>query len=119
MKNHKGFTLIEMILILAVISILAAVAVPVVLRIFEQTTEDTTREEMDNIRKAILGNPAKLQSSFRSDFFKVVYHATKAGWGCADQCIRAGEGGGLPSSERQAGGSWGDRTFARNRSSQQ
>ena len=68
MKNHKGFTLIEVIVILAVISILAIIAVPVALRIFERTAEDATREQMNNIRKAILGNPAKLQSSFRSDF---------------------------------------------------
>jgi len=67
-KDQKGFTLIEIIVILAVLSILAAVAVPMVLRIFERTAEDTTREEMDNIKKALLGDPQKLQSSFRSDF---------------------------------------------------
>jgi hypothetical protein len=43
-------------------------AVPVALRIFERTAEDTTREEMDNIKKALLGNPQKLQTSFRNDF---------------------------------------------------
>lgn len=68
MNNRKAFTLVEVIVILVVLSILAAIAVPMALRIFERTAEDTTREEMDNIKKAILGDPRKLQSSFRSDF---------------------------------------------------
>lgn len=67
-KSHKGFTLIEVIVILAVLAILAAIAVPVALRIFERTAEDATRTEMDNIKKAMIGDPQKLQSSFRSDF---------------------------------------------------
>src|SRR3989338_3484547 len=66
--NRKGFTLVEVIVILAVLSILAAVAVPMALKIFERTAEDATREEMDNIKKALLGNPQKLQTSFRNDF---------------------------------------------------
>ncbi|MBI2987896.1 MAG: prepilin-type N-terminal cleavage/methylation domain-containing protein [Deltaproteobacteria bacterium] len=66
--SRKGFTLVEVIVILAVIAILAGIAVPVALRIFERTAEDTTREEMDNLKKAMIGDPQKLQSSFRSDF---------------------------------------------------
>lgn len=68
MTNRKGFTLIEVIVILAVLSILAAVAIPMALRIFERTAEDTTREEMDNLKKALLGDLRKLQTSFRNDF---------------------------------------------------
>ena len=68
MNSRKGFTLVEVIVILVVLSILAAMAVPVALRIFERTAEDTTREEMNNLKKALLGDPQKLQTSFRNDF---------------------------------------------------
>ena len=67
-SSRRGFTLVEVIVILAVLAILAAMAVPVALRIFERTAEDTTREEMDNIKKALLGDLRKLQTSFRNDF---------------------------------------------------
>lgn len=68
MNDRKGFTLVEVVIILVVLSILAAVAVPMALRIFERTAEDATREEMDNLKRALIGDPRKLQSSFRSDF---------------------------------------------------
>lgn len=68
MKGYKGFTLIEVIVIMAVIAILAAMAIPAALRIFQATAENTTRDEMENIKKAMIGDPQKLQSSFRSDF---------------------------------------------------
>lgn len=68
MKGYKGFTLIEVIVIMAVIAILAAMAIPTALRIFQATAENTTRDEMDNLKKAILGDARKLQSHFRSDF---------------------------------------------------
>ncbi len=68
MNKRRGFTLVEIIVILAVIGILAAIAVPMALRIFQVTAEQATRDEMDNLKKAIIGDPQKLQSSFRSDF---------------------------------------------------
>jgi len=67
-NKNKAFTLVEVIVILGVIAILAAIAVPLAFRIFQVTAEDATREEMDNLKKAIIGDPQKLQSSFRSDF---------------------------------------------------
>jgi len=67
-NNRKAFSLIEVIIVLAIIGILAGLAVPAALRLFEVTAEETTRQEMDNIKRAILGDARKLQSSFRSDF---------------------------------------------------
>jgi len=68
MNDRRGFTLVEVIVILAVLAILAAVAIPMALRIFESAAEDATREEMANLKEAMIGDPNKLQSSFRSDF---------------------------------------------------
>lgn len=106
MKDHKAFTLVEVIVILVVLSILAAVAVPVAFRIFQVTAEDTTREEMDNIKKAMTGNPQKLQSSFRSDF------GFLGDIGCMPAVLdRLLTDGGLPipytfDSAKQAGAGW-------------
>jgi prepilin-type N-terminal cleavage/methylation domain-containing protein len=67
-NGAAGFTLVEIIVVLAVLAILVGVSVPVVLKIFERTAEDATREEMDNVKKALIGDARKLQGSFRSDF---------------------------------------------------
>lgn len=67
-KGCKGFTLIEVIVILVVMSILAAVAVPVALRVFETAAEDATREEMINLKKAMIGDSNRRQSATRGNF---------------------------------------------------
>jgi len=66
-KGCKGFTLIEVIVILVVMSILAAVAVPVALRVFETAAEDATREEMINLKKAMIGDSNR-QTAARGNF---------------------------------------------------
>ena len=68
MIGRKGFTLVEVIVILVVMSILAAVAVPVALRVFETAAEDATREEMINLKKAMIGDTDRQQSAVRGNF---------------------------------------------------
>ena len=68
LRVKLGITLIEVVTILAVLAILAAIAVPMALRIFQVTAEDTTRDEMTNLKTAMIGDARKLQSYFRSDF---------------------------------------------------
>jgi len=64
----KGFTLVEVIVMLAVIAILAAVAVPMAWRLFQVTASDTTNDEMQRLKNAILGDSTKIQSGTRTDF---------------------------------------------------
>ncbi len=68
MNNRKGFTLVEVIVILAVLSIIAGIATPAALRIFQVIAEEGTRDEMLNLREAMIGNPEKLRGRARSDF---------------------------------------------------
>ncbi len=67
-NSRKGFTLVEVIVILAVLAILAAIAVPVALKIFERTAENTTNTEMQNLKNGMVGDKSKLASNQRSDF---------------------------------------------------
>ncbi len=67
-NGRRGFTLVEVIVILAVLSILVAFAVPAALRIFQVTAEEGTRDEMLNLKEAMIGNPDKLRGNVRSEF---------------------------------------------------
>lgn len=106
MSDRKGFTLVEVVVILAVLSILAAVAIPLAFRIFQVTAGDATREEMANLKNAMIGNPQKLQSSFRSDF------GFLGDIGCMPAVLdRLLSAGGLPTpytfdTTKQAGAGW-------------
>jgi len=64
----KGFTLVEVVIILVVVGILAAISIPLLFRIFQVTAEDATRNEMQNLKQAMIGNPTKLNGTVRADF---------------------------------------------------
>ena len=57
MKNSNGFTLIELVIIIVVLGIVAAVAVPRMGSLTENSKISVTREEMRLIKEAIVGNP--------------------------------------------------------------
>ncbi len=56
-NNKRGFTLIELVMIIVVLGILAAVAIPKFSNMSESSRIAATREEMQSIRRAIVGNP--------------------------------------------------------------
>lgn len=52
-----GFTLIEVIVVIAVVSILAAMAVPYAVKFLDQAREETTRKQILEMNRVILGDP--------------------------------------------------------------
>ncbi|MCP2502059.1 MAG: type II secretion system GspH family protein [Deltaproteobacteria bacterium] len=52
-----GFTLIEVVVVIALISILAAMAVPYAVKIIDQSREAATKKEMEDLYNAIIGDP--------------------------------------------------------------
>jgi len=65
--RSSGFSLIEVIVVIAVISILASMAVPYAVQVIDQSRTDATRKEMEAIQKAILGDPALGTAGFVGD----------------------------------------------------
>lgn len=55
--DHRGFTLIELVIIIIVLGIVAAVAIPKFSDISESSKIAATKQEMNNIKTAIVGNP--------------------------------------------------------------
>jgi general secretion pathway protein G len=62
-----GFTLIEVIVVIAVISILAAMAVPYAVKIIDQSREEATKKEMEAIHRAIIGDPMVPTAGYLGD----------------------------------------------------
>ena len=48
-RRPGGFTLIEVIVVIAVISILAAMAVPYAVKILDQSREEATKKEREGL----------------------------------------------------------------------
>jgi len=62
-----GFTLIEVVVVIAVVSILAAMAVPYAVKIIDQSREEATKKEMEDLHDAILGDPGIPTAGFVGD----------------------------------------------------
>ncbi len=55
-KQTAGFTLVELVIIIVVLGIIAAVAVPRMGSILENSKTGATREEMNRIKQSIIGD---------------------------------------------------------------
>jgi prepilin-type N-terminal cleavage/methylation domain-containing protein len=62
-----GFTLIEVIVVIAVISILAAMAVPYAVKIIDQSREEATKKQMEEIHRAVMGDPKAPTAGYLGD----------------------------------------------------
>jgi len=64
----RGLTLIEIVVVLSVMAILAGIAIPYVYRQIAFSWQQATEEEMENLKKALIGDPKKIQNGVRTDF---------------------------------------------------
>ncbi len=55
--DHRGFTLVELVIIIMVLGILAAVAIPRFSNMAESSKVTATQKELQNIKRALVGNP--------------------------------------------------------------
>lgn len=67
-KNQKGFTLIEVLLVVIVIGIMAAVAFKSMDVALDNSRWDATTQEMEKLTWAIGGNPDLFANGIRADF---------------------------------------------------
>lgn len=65
--NRRGFTLIEIIIVLAVLAVLLGMLTPMVLRSVQSSSEDATRQDVERIFKAIVGDPQKENFGYLGD----------------------------------------------------
>ncbi|MBI5049218.1 MAG: carboxypeptidase regulatory-like domain-containing protein [Deltaproteobacteria bacterium] len=65
---NKGFTLIELIMVIVLIGIVAATAVMVIGNVITQQQFDATLKEMNELKMATVGNPDLMESGVRSSF---------------------------------------------------
>lgn len=66
--GHRGFTLIEVVVVMAIIATLTGIMIPFIYRIWESTEIDTTRERMTDLKKAMVGDPKLIQNGVRTHF---------------------------------------------------
>lgn len=66
--DKRGFTLIEMVLVIAVIGIISAVATVKMLPSLETSRIEATKTEMQSLSFAIVGDPSVYTDGARSDF---------------------------------------------------
>lgn len=75
--GEAGFTLIEVIVVIAVISILAAMAVPYAVKIIDQSREAATKKEMEDLYNAIIGDPRIPTGGFVADVGRLPANITE------------------------------------------
>ncbi len=67
-RNSRGFTLIELVIIILVIGVLGTIATLKMTESIETARFEQTKQEMDNLAYAIVGNPDVYSGGARTDF---------------------------------------------------
>jgi len=64
----QGFTLIEVIVVMAIVAIMAGIMVPFVYRMWEGNEIALTRERMLDLKRAMVGDPRLIQNGIRTSY---------------------------------------------------
>jgi general secretion pathway protein G len=64
----QGFTLLEVIVVMAIVAILAGIMVPFVYRVWEGNDIELTRERMIDLKRAMVGDPRMIQNGIRTNY---------------------------------------------------
>ena len=68
LRVKGGFTLLEIIVVVGIISLMVGILIPMVYKIWEAQEIDTTKENMQKLKEAMVGNPVQINSGARSNF---------------------------------------------------
>ncbi|RMG60451.1 MAG: prepilin-type N-terminal cleavage/methylation domain-containing protein [Deltaproteobacteria bacterium] len=66
-EKRRGFTLLEVVIIVAIISIIASVAVPYAYKMINQQRRSSTMEEMEALYTALYGDPSRGTGGYVGD----------------------------------------------------
>jgi prepilin-type N-terminal cleavage/methylation domain-containing protein len=67
-RSHQGFSLIELLILIVVIGVMAAIAMQSMTVAVEDTRRMQTERKLETISEAIVGDPEIMQNGARSDF---------------------------------------------------
>jgi len=66
--SNKGFTLIEVVVVLAIVAIMGSAITPLVVRVINNKREKATIEALKEFKRAIIGDPAIVSKEVRTYF---------------------------------------------------
>jgi prepilin-type N-terminal cleavage/methylation domain-containing protein len=66
--SRGGFTLLEIIVVIGIITLMAGIMIPMVYRVWESQEIDTTKERMLRLKEAMVGNTSQISNGARSNF---------------------------------------------------
>jgi prepilin-type N-terminal cleavage/methylation domain-containing protein len=68
MRGRNGFTLLEIIVVIGIITLMVGIIVPILYRVWESQEVDTTKDRMIKLKEAMVGNASQISNGVRTNF---------------------------------------------------